>query len=707
MTIRFLAGLVAGCTFLMHTMTTEAQQNVSPPVAQKIPHPTEKFGDVRADDYFWLREKSNPQVIEYLKAENAYAEAGMATLKPLQDKLYQDMLSRIKETDENVPYRKGAYWYYSRTEAGKQYNILCRKKETLDAREEIVLDLNELAKGKGYLGLSAYEVSPDGKWLAYSLDFTGFRQYTLMFKNLESGAVLEDRIDRVTSVAWSTDNRTVFYVTEDETTKRSNRLFRHALGAGQSTLLFEEKDELYNLGVSATRSERYIVASSESSETSEERVLDASRPMDDFKVFRPRQENVKYRLDHQGDHLLIVTNDLGRNYRLVRTPADLARAGEMKNWTEIIPHRKDVKLDGVDVFRDFFVAIEKSDGLPRLRIFDARTLAAHDIAFPEVAYEASPGQNAEFATSTYRFNYQSFVTPSSVFDYDVAKRERVLKKQQPVLGGYEPKDYQIERVMAPARDGVKVPLSIVYKKSLRRDGPQPTLLYGYGSYGISMPVSFRSTRLALLDRGVIFVIAHIRGGGEMGKAWHDDGKMMKKRNTFTDFIDAAEYLVSHRYTEPARLAIQGGSAGGLLMGAVTNMRPDLFKAVVSQVPFVDVMNTMLDASLPLTVGEYLEWGNPNEEAAYRYMRSYSPYDNLQKKAYPAMLVETSLNDSQVMYWEPAKYVARLRTLKTDTQPLYLKTKMEAGHGGASGRYDALRDLAITYSFVLSQLGITR
>jgi oligopeptidase B len=694
----FAASLLISTVVLAQTATMP-----TPPIAAKKPQVFEKFGDKRVDDYFWLREKSNPQVIDYLKAENAYRETVMAPLKPFQETLYKDMLSRIQETDENVPYRKGSYWYYSRTEEGKQYSIYARKQGSLDAKEEITLDLNEIGKDKKFVGLSAYAVSPNGRMLAYSMDFTGFRQYTLQFKDLETGKLLDDKIERVTSVAWANDNKTVFYVTEDATTKRSDRLFRLVLG-GKPEQLFNEKDELYGIGVEGTRSDGYIIMTSESSETNEQYLLDANKPAGKFWSYLPRKENIKYYVDHAGKDFFIVTNDRGRNSRLVVAPAGKA---DMKNWKEIIPHRADVKLDGVDLFKDFFVAVEKTNGLPQLRVFDAATRKPHVITFPEPAYDASPGQNAEFDSKLYRFNYSSLVTPASVYDYDVAKRERVLKKQQPVLGGYDTTAYQSERIMATSADGTKVPISIVYKKSLKKPGPQPTLLYGYGSYGISMPLAFRSTRLALLDRGVIYAIAHIRGGGEMGKKWHDDGKMMKKKNTFTDFTSAAEHLIVQKYTAPSLLAIQGGSAGGLLMGAVTNLRPDLYKAVVSQVPFVDVMNSMLDASLPLTVGEYLEWGNPNEAAAYKYMRSYSPYDNLEKKAYPAMLVETSLNDSQVMYWEPAKYVAKLRTLKTDSNPLLLKTNMDAGHGGASGRYDYLKEIAITYSFVLSQLGINQ
>lgn len=677
---------------------------VTPPVARKVPKTIENFGDKRVDDYFWLREKTNPEVIDYLKAENVYTQSVLGGLKDFQETLYKDMLSRVKETDENVPYKRGEYFYYSRTEMGKQYAIYARKKGSLNANEEIYLDGNELAKGKPFFAISNMAVSRDGKLLAYATDITGYRQYTLNFKNLESGITLPDAAERVTSVVWANDNATVFYVTEDATTKRSDKLFRHKLGDKNSELVFEEKDELYGINVDITRSKGYIILTAESSETNEQHLLDANSSTGKFAVYMQRKENIKYFVDHHGSDFYIVTNDRGRNYRLVKTAEG---AANIKQWKEIIPHRANVKLDGVDMFKDFFVAIEKTNGLPKLRVFDIKTAKPDDITFPEAAYEASAGQNAEFDTKLFRFDYGSLVTPNSIFDYNVETRERTLKKQQPVLGGYDPKDYQSERIMVKAKDGTMVPVSLVYKRALKKNGPQPMLLYGYGSYGISMPLAFRSARLALLDRGMIYAIAHIRGGGEMGKQWHDNGKMMKKKNSFTDFINVAEYLVDKKYTDPSQLVIQGGSAGGLLMGATTNMRPDLFKAVVSQVPFVDVMNTMLDASLPLTVGEYLEWGNPTQKAAYQYMRTYSPYDNLEKKAYPAILVETSLNDSQVMYWEPAKYVAKLRTLKTDANPLLLKTNMDGGHGGASGRYDYLKDIAYTYSFVLSQVGVTK
>jgi oligopeptidase B len=678
-------------------------QTPTPPAAKKIPKVMINHGDRRVDDYFWLREKKDPEVTAYLEAENAYTDAMMAPLEEFQERLYKEMLSHIKETDEDVPYRKGEYYYYSRTEEGKQYQIYCRKKGSLEAREEIVLDLNELAKDKPFLALGIYDVSSDGKVLAYALDYTGFREYTLQFKDLESGNVYPDRIEKVDSVAWANDSRTVFYVTENKA-KRPNRLYRHVLGGKRDALLFEEKDELYTLTVETTRSEGYVVLTSDSAETSEARVLNAGNPEAAFRLVQKRKFGHRYFVDHHDRFFYIRSNDKGRNYRLVTAP--IATPGRA-HWKQVIAQRKDVMLEGFDLFAGFYVALERSDGLPRLRIMPYGKGDGDSIAFAEEVYDASPGFNAEYRTTLYRFEYQSLVTPKSIYDYDTASHERKLLKQLPVLGGYDPSAYESKRLYASAADGTHIPISIVYKKALRQPGPQPALLYGYGAYGIPMDVGFSTSRLALLDRGMIYAIAHIRGGGERGKAWHDSGKMMKKKNTFTDFIAAAEHLIGEKYTAPAKLAIQGGSAGGLLMGAVVNMRPDLFKVVISQVPFVDVMNSMLDASLPLTVGEYLEWGNPADKRAYRYMRSYSPYDNLERKAYPAMLIVTSLNDSQVMYWEPAKYVAKLRALKTDGNALLLHTNMDAGHGGASGRYDYLREIAFAYSFVLKELGLAK
>jgi len=653
--------------------------------------------------------KTDKDVLAYLKAETDYADAMMKPADGFQEALYKEMLARIKETDENVPYRKGDYFYYTRTEQGKQYPIFCRKKGDLKAPEDVTLDMNKMAEGKQFFSVGSYNVSEDGNLLAFSTDTTGFRQYNLFVKDLRTGQISEKIAERVTSVAWANDNKTLFYGQEDDVTKRSNKIFRHALGSGKHDLLFEEKDELYNTGVEKTRSKGYIVVSSTSSTTSEMRYLPADKPDGELKLFLPRKENHEYYIDHLGDNFYIRTNDQGKNFRLVTAPVG---DPSPKNWKEIIPHRKEVMLEDVDCYAGHYIVVERENGLPKFHVTDLKSGKSHEIEFQDPVYVAYPGANAEFNTTVFRYNYESFITPNSVYDYDVVTRKRELRKQQPVLGGYKQDLYKSERVYATASDGVKVPISIVYKKDPKHDGqrPQngPMLLEGYGSYGISNDVDFSSNRVSLLDRGVIFGIAHIRGGGELGKEWHDQGKMMVKKNTFTDFITAAEYLVNEKYTSKDRLIITGGSAGGLLMGAVTNMRPDLFKAVVSYVPFVDVMNTMLDASLPLTVGEYLEWGNPNEKPAYDYMRSYSPYDNVEKKAYPTMLVRTSLNDSQVMYWEPAKYVAKLREMKTDNNLLLFKIKLEpGGHGGASGRYDRLRDMAFDYAFILGQLGVTK
>jgi len=686
-------------------LSTQAAAAQTPPVAAKKPKVMTKFGDRRVDPYFWLREKDDPEVIEYLNAENRYTYAAMKRLEGFRERLYQEMLARIQETDESVPYRKDGYWYYQREVEGLQYPIYCRRKGTMEAPEEVVLDVNELAKGKAFTSVGLMEVSRDGRQLLYTVDFTGFRQYTLHVKDLADGSLRRESAPRVTSAAWAADSRTFFFVEEHETTKRSHKLHRWTLDGPGPALLHEERDELYDISIGETRSGKLLVLGSFSKDTTEMRLLAADDPQGEFQVLLARRKGHEYFVDHRGDELWIRTNDKGRNFRLVRAPLADPRPA---NWKQVVAHRPLVMLEEADLFRDFWVLVERDKGLLRLRITDFASGDSHHIAFDEAVYAASPSVNAEFDTRTFRFVYESLVTPRSWYDYDVPARKRKLLKRQPVLGGYDPAQYESEAIAAVAKDGTRVPVSLVYKKSLRTPGkPQPLLLYGYGSYGIPMDPYFRSSRISLLDRGMIFAIAHVRGGGDRGKTWYDAGKLMRKKNTFKDFVAVAESLVRRRYTAPDRLVIQGGSAGGLLMGAVVNMRPDLFKAVVSQVPFVDIMSTMLDASLPLTVGEYLEWGNPNEAKAYRYMRSYSPYDNLKKGAYPAMLVETSLNDSQVMYWEPAKYVAKLRTLKTDSNPLLLKTIMEAGHGGASGRYDALKELAFTYTFVLDQVGLAR
>jgi oligopeptidase B len=691
-------------TSLSANSTLTAADAAVPPVAKKTPKTDTVHGERRVDEYFWLRDKANPEVAAYLEAENAYTDGVMAPTAAFQEALYKEMLGRIKETDEEVPYRKGGFFYYSRTEAGKQYPIYCRRQGSLSAPEQVTLDLNALAVGKKFMALGVYATSDDGTKLAYSTDDTGFRQYDLYVKDLTTGETGPKVAGKVGSAAWAADGKTLFYTVEEEQTKRQYQLYRHLLGSGKHDLVYEEKDEAFNVGVYRTRSLKYLVLGMGSLTTSEARVLPADQPAGEWKVVAPRVHDQEYDLDHHGDWFYIRVNDTGRNFRLVKAP--VASPGR-DNWKEVVPHRPDVMLEGTDFFQDFYVLAERERGLPQFRVTSFATGATHDIEFPEPTYSAFAGGNPEFTTTQFRYRYQSLVTPASTFDYDVTARTSKLLKEQAVLGGYDRTQYVSERLFATAKDGVKVPISIVYRKDLKRDGQAPLYLYAYGSYGFPLPVSFSSNRLSLLDRGVTIAMAHIRGGGEMGKAWHDDGRMMKKKNTFTDFIASAEFLHAGKYSSPDRTVIEGGSAGGLLMGAVANMRPDLFKAVVSKVPFVDVVNTMLDESLPLTVGEFEEWGNPKKKDEYDYIRSYCPYSNLSKQAYPSILVKTSFNDSQVMYWEPAKYVAKLRTLKTDDHPLLLKTNMAAGHGGASGRYDFLREVAFDYAYMLGQLGITR
>ena len=676
-----------------------------PPAASPKEHREVRHGATVIDNYYWLREKANPEVVQYLEAENAYTEAMTKDLQPFADSLYKEMLGHIKQTDLTVPVRRGNYLYYSRTEEGKQYPIQCRRKGAMDAPEEILLDLNELAKGHKFVSLGDFAVSDDQNLLAYTIDYAGFRQYSLHAKDLRTGEALPDTAERITSVEWAADNQTLFLTTEDETTKRSDKLWRHVLGASAFEPLYEEKDELYDIELRKTRDKRYLLLGIAAKDTTEFRYLRADRPRDAFAVFLPREKKHRYYVDHREGLFYIRTNKGAKNFQIVTAPESDSRP---KNWKVFIPHQDAVLIEGIDLFQNFAVAVEKSQALNRLRVHNFQTGAWTTIPFPEPVYAASPAATPEYASKVYRYNYQSLVTPPSVYDYDMQTGQAQLLKQQEVLGGYDPTQYVSERLWATARDGVKVPVSIVYKKGFPRGGKGSLFLYGYGSYGFASPATFSSSRLSLLDRGMAYAIAHIRGGNEMGEQWREDGMLMKKKNTFWDFIDAAEYLIGQKWTAKERLVIEGASAGGLLMGAVVNMRPDLFHAVHAGVPFVDVMNTMLDASLPLTVGEYLEWGNPNEKAAYDYMRTYSPYDNLEKRAYPAILVTTSFNDSQVMYWEPAKYVARLRTLKTDHNPLLLKIKLDpAGHGGASGRYDRLKDTAFEYAWMLGQVGITK
>jgi oligopeptidase B len=688
-----------------NTRSAEPAAPPAPPVARKAPKVTVLHGDRLVDDYFWLRDRANPEVAAYLEAENAYADALMKPTAAFQEALYKEMLGRIKETDLSVPYYKAGYWYYSRTEQGKQYSILCRKKGTLEAAEQITLDVNQLAEGQKFMAIGAYTVSDDGRLLAYSTDNTGFRQYTLHVKDLETGELHPERILKVTGVAWAADNKTLFYTVEEESTKRPYRVYRHTLGTDPAgdALVYEEKDPMFGLEVVRSRSNEYLFLYSGSHTTSEASYLKATEPAGEWELIAAREKDHEYYVDHHSDTFYIRTNDKGRNFRLVAAPVSgPARA----NWREVIAHRADVMLSGASFFRNHYVLTEREGGLPRLRVVDLKSGAARNIEFPEPTYAASSGPNPEFDTKTFRYHYQSFVTPSSVFDYDVEKQTSTLMKETEVLGGYDRTQYQSERLFATAQDGTKIPISLVYRKGLKRDGKAPALLYGYGAYGIPVFATFNSNRVSLLDRGMVFAVAHIRGGGEMGKAWHDQGRMRNKMNTFTDFIAAAEFLVAEKFTTPERLVIQGGSAGGLLMGAVVNLRPDLFRAVISQVPFVDIINTMSDASLPLTAGEWEEWGNPAaNKDEYEYIKGYCPYTNLARKSYPAMLVKTAFHDSQVMYWEPAKYVAKLRTLNQSARPVLFKTNMAAGHGGASGRYDYLREIAFDYAFLLWQVGL--
>jgi oligopeptidase B len=677
-----------------------------PPVAKKVPHPTEIHGETLPDDYFWLREKGSPEVEAYLNAELAYSRDFMRPTEALQQRLYDEMLARIQQTDESVPYRDRGFFYYSRTEEGKQYPIQCRRRGTLEAAEQVILDLNRLAEGKSFIALGDLTVSPDGNLLAYTTDETGFRQFTLHIRDLRTGADLSDRRERVTSVEWAEDGRTLLYAVEHPQTKRSYQVFRHRLGEAEDALVYEDDDERFDVWVSKSRDKKVLFVYTGSHTTSEAHFLPAAEPEAEPCLIAARRQDVEYFAEHRDGVFWIRASDAGRNFRLVTAP--VAAPGP-ESWTEVVPHRDAVMLAGLLVFRDFHVLFEREGGLPHLRITDFRDGRSHRVAFPEEAYLALPGENREFDTASLRLAYQSPITPPSIYDYDPVTRERTLLKQVAVLGGYDPSRYRVELTHATAADGVRIPIWMVYRRDrMTKDGGNPALLYAYGAYGIANSAGFNPNLFSLVDRGVVYAMAYIRGGGELGKPWHDQGRMGNKRNTFTDFIAAAEHLARERYTSAARLAIMGGSAGGLLMGAVANMRPDLCAVVMSLVPFVDVVNTMLDETLPLTVPEFEEWGNPKIEAEYRYIRSYSPYDNLEAKAYPTMLVKSSYNDSQVMYWEPAKYVARLRTLKTDGRPLLFHINMDpAGHGGKSGRYDRLRETAFDYAFLLWQLGVER
>ena len=695
-----------------------------PPVAKRGDHLETLHGIARQDEYYWLRNKDTPEVLDYLNAENAYTEASTKASEPLQKALYDEMLARIKQTDLSVPSRHDGYFSYARTVEGQQYAIYCRKSvkgataddrtgATATAPEEVMLDLNEMGKGQKFIELGAIEMSDDARHLAYTVDLTGFRQYTLHIKDLTTGVVATESVPRVDSIAWAADGKSIFYVVEEEIAKRPFRLYRHVLGTdvAKDALVYEEKDERFNLGVERTRSRAYILVAAASHTTSEVRYLRADHPEEALRLIEPRVQDREYEVDHRGDSFYIVTNypvveggPKARNNRLVAAPV---KSPGRAHWKELIAHREDVMLERIDLFNDWMVVSERADALPRLRVIPlGKEGSPVDIQLPEALHAVFPDANREFKTNWFRFHYESLITPDSVFDYDLHTHQLTLLKREEVLGGYDPANYVTERVHATASDGTQIPISIVRKKDLPAGAPHPMLLYAYGSYGISIPLTFDSNRVSLLDRGVVYGLAHIRGGGDLGKRWHDEGRMISKMNTFTDFMACAEELIKSGVTSSDRLVIEGGSAGGLLMGAVTNLRPDLWKAVVAEVPFVDVINSMLDETLPETVSEFEEWGNPKKKPEYDAMIAYSPYDNIAKKAYPSILVMTSYNDSQVMYWEPAKYVARLRAQKTDSNPLYLKINMEpAGHGGQSGRYDQLHQDAFVMAFMLGQLGI--
>jgi oligopeptidase B len=698
-----LPGLCCSTLLVLLTLVHAQPATPKPPVAKQVAKTTEIHGEKLVDHYYWLREKKDPAVKAYLEAENAYTDAIMKPTEGLQETLYKEALGRMQQTDSTVPVRRGNYWYYTRTEQGKQYPIHCRKKK--DGAEQIILDVNELAKGHKFFNVEHREVSDDGNLLAFTSDSTGFREYSLHVKDLRTGELLPDNVKGVDTVAWGSDNLTIYYVTEDAA-KRPYRLYRHKLGSSgaMDPLLHEEKDELFDVAVMRSADRKYIFLNIGSFTSTEVRFQKSDQASATLGVVSPREADHRYEVEHRDGQFLILTNKKAKNFRLAVAP--VATPGP-DQWQELIPHRPEVLLQTVQPFAGFLLLHERFNGLDRIVVFDPASKKRTELSFDEPTFALSGSENPEFDVQEFRFDYESFTTPPSVFEYDVKSGNRKLLKTTPVLGNYDPNNYQSERIWATAKDGVKVPISVVFKKGTNKDGKAPLLLYGYGAYGITNPARFNSPRLSLLDRGVIYAIAHIRGGGEMGETWHDDGKMMNKRNSFTDFITCAEHLIEAKYTSQNRLAIQGGSAGGLLMGGVLTLRPDLPRVAILEVPFVDVLNSMLDETLPLTVPEFLQWGNPKNREHFNYIKSYCPYTNLRATAYPSMLVKSSFNDSQVMYWEPAKYVAKLRSIKTDRNTLLFKCNMDAGHGGASGRYDALRERAFVHAFLLTQLGVEK
>ena len=677
-------------------------KKILPPVAKIIPKTLEKFGDIRIDNYFWLNDRENPEVIDYLNKENAYYKKMTAHTKTFQKELFEEMKSRIKEDDESVPYLYNGYYYITRFETGKNYPIYSRKKESLSAKEEILFDCNTLAKGKSYFQLGGLSISPDNKLAVFSVDIIGRRIYDIQVKDLETGKILADKIEKVSGNAvWANDNKTIFYSSQDEVTLRSDKIFKHKLGTNQAddVLVYFEKDETYNVEVAKSKSRKYLAIESGSTLTTEYRILEADNPDGKFRIFQKRVRGLEYSINHYGDSFYIMTNaEKATNFKLMKT---LETATAKENWKEVVPHREDVLLEDIEIFKDYLVVEERFNGLNRIRIMPWSGEGQYYLPFNSETYTAYTTTNVDFDTDILRYGSQSMTTPSSIIDFNMVTKEKEIKKEQQVLGGkFDKNNYTEERIWATAKDGTKVPISMVYRKGLKKDGKNPLLLYAYGSYGHSMDATFSSTRLTLLDRGFVFAIAHIRGGEDLGRQWYEDGKLLKKKNTFTDFIDCSKFVIDQKYTSPEHLYAEGGSAGGLLMGAIVNLAPELYNGIIAQVPFVDVITTMLDDSIPLTTGEYDEWGNPNVKKYYNYMASYSPYDNVKKQKYPNMYVSTGLHDSQVQYWEPAKWVAKLRNLKTDDSILFINTNMDAGHGGASGRFEAIKELAKEYSFLL-------
>jgi oligopeptidase B len=676
-----------------------------PPVAEKIPKNLTTHGHTRIDNYYWMNQREDPEVIAHLEAENAYKEAVMKHTETMQDGLFDEIKSKIKQEDESVPYEKNGYFYYTRTVPETEYYLVCRKKGSLDAEEQIMLNVNEMAEGHEYFQLGGSSVSTNNKILAYGIDTVSRRKYTIYFKNLETGEILEDAIPMTTGGAvWANDNKTVYYVLKDDVTLRSERIMKHVLGTPveEDEEVFYEDDETFSTFIYKTKSEQFLIIGSESTLTSEYRFLDADNPEGKFKIIQPRTRELEYSVDHFGDHFYIRTNLDALNFRLMKTPVT---ATEKENWEEVIPHREDVYFSDFEIFRDYLVVSERKEGLTELRVMPWENGKEYYIDFDEEVYTVRLDVNLEFDTDLLRFSYTSLTTPSSIFDYNMKTGERELLKEQEILGDFDKNDYETKRIYAPARDGKKIPMSLVYKKGLEKDGKNPALIYGYGSYGYTIDPTFRLSILPLLDRGFVYAIAHIRGGQINGREWYENGKLLNKMNTFTDFNDCAQHLIHENYTNSEKLFAKGGSAGGLLMGACMNMQPELYKGIIANVPFVDVVTTMLDETIPLTTSEYDEWGNPNDEKFYYYMLSYSPYDNVVAKDYPALLVTTGLHDSQVQYWEPAKWVAKLRELKTDDNPLLFHINMDYGHGGASGRFQWIRDTALEYAFIFDLLEI--